>query len=203
MAWITDEQQLSRLYGRPSEPSIVKVAKELTPVYADLLAAPPFVILATAGETALDCSPRGDRGAVVRVADPKTLLLPDRRGNNRIDSLRNILRDPRVGMLFLIPGSGTTLRINGTARISVDPELLQSFAADGHLPRSVIVIRIETVFFQCARCIVRSGIWDPATHVAPQDIPSAGRILEDMSSDSINGPANDAEWPERARKSLW
>src|SRR5512147_1284576 len=127
----------------------------------------PFAALATSGPEGLDCSPRGDLPGFVRIHDEKTLAMPDRRGNNRIDSLRNIVRDPRVALLFLIPGSGTTFRVNGRAVVSTDPELLASFAVEDHAPRSVIVVTVETAYFQCARAIVRSELWNPARHVDP------------------------------------
>ncbi|MEM7777104.1 MAG: pyridoxamine 5'-phosphate oxidase family protein [Pseudomonadota bacterium] len=203
MSWISDLNELEAIYGNPGKAATVKVAASITETYGKLIAASPFLILATAGTDALDCSPRGEQGPVVRVQDPTTLLLPDRRGNNRIDSLRNIVRDPRIGLLFLIPGSGTTLRVNGTARISRDETLLQSFAVDGHEPRTVIVVTVGSVFFQCARAIVRSRIWDPESHVPEDAIPTPGHILEAQSQAIIDAAAYDAEWPERARRTLW
>ena len=151
----------------------------------------------------LDCSPRGDRPGFVRVYDEKTLILPDRRGNNRIDSLRNIVRDPKVALLFLIPGVGNTLRVNGRAEISVDPVLLDSFAVDDKPPRSVTVITVDAVYFQCARALVRSELWNPARHRDPKELPSAGQILAALSDDKVGGEPYDREWPERAAKTLW
>jgi PPOX class probable FMN-dependent enzyme len=130
-------------------------------------------------------------------------MLPDRRGNNRVDSLRNIVRDPRVALLFLIPGSGTTLRVNGRAVVSIDPDLLASFAVDEKAPRSVMVMTIETVFFQCARAVVRSALWDPKSRVDPHSLPTPGQMLAGLSAGAEGGQAYDDEWPERARKSLW
>jgi PPOX class probable FMN-dependent enzyme len=155
---------LEAIYTAPLAPaSTVKVAGAVTPDYAALIAASPFAVLATAGPEGLDCSPRGDRPGFVRVADPRTLILPDRRGNNRIDSLRNIVRDPRVALLFLIPGSGTTLRVNGRAVISADPDLLATFRVDGHAPRTAVVITVAEIYFQCARAIIRARrTGDPA-----------------------------------------
>ena len=129
--------------------------------------------------------------------------MPDRRGNNRIDSLRNIVRDPRVALLFLIPGSGTTLRVNGRAYLSVDPELLASFAMEGKKPRSVIVMTIEELYFQCARAIVRSDLWNPDKRVDPRTLPTPGEILAGMSDNTVGGEKYDKEWPERARATLW
>jgi PPOX class probable FMN-dependent enzyme len=181
----------------------VKVADRVTTEYRALIEASPFVALATAGPEGLDCSPRGDAGKVVRIHDDKTLMMPDRRGNNRVDSLRNIVRDPRVGLLFLIPGVGSTLRLNGRAALSVGPALLETFRMDGKLPRSVIVISIDEVYFQCARAIVRSDLWNPARFVDQKSLPTPGDILACMSDERVGGAQYDQEWPERARKSLW
>ncbi|WP_332768183.1 pyridoxamine 5'-phosphate oxidase family protein [Phenylobacterium sp.] len=203
MTVIATIEALEAIYGAPNESSTVKEADWITPQYRDLIEASPFVALATAGPEGLDCSPRGDDGQVVRIEDERTVLMPDRRGNNRCDSLRNIVRDPRVALLFLIPGSGNTLRINGRAEISVAPDLLASFAVKGQAPRSVVVITVETVFFQCARAIVRSKLWNAERHVDPANLPTAGQILEERSEARVDGAAYDAEWPERAAKTLW
>ncbi len=190
-------------HDRPAPASTVKELDHISPAYAALIAASPFVALATVGPEGLDCSPRGDAGAVVTLLDPRTLVLPDRRGNNRVDSLRNIVRDPRVALLFLIPGSGTTFRVNGRARLSVDPELLAALAVKGKAPRSAIVITVEVAYFQCARAVVRSALWDPARHVDSASLPSAGSILAAISAGEVGGKAYDEEWPERAAASLW
>lgn len=203
MTVIATIEALEAIYGAPNESSTVKEADWITPQYRALIEASPFVALATAGPEGLDCSPRGDDGPVVRIENERTVLMPDRRGNNRCDSLRNIVRDPRVALLFLIPGSGNTLRINGRAEISVAPDLLASFAVKGQAPRSVVVITVETVYFQCARAIVRSELWNPERHVDPAILPTAGQILEERSEARVDGAAYDAEWPGRAAKSLW
>ena len=203
MTEITGVEQLEAIYGKPGETSLVKELDRLIPEYAAFIEASPFVSLATSGPEGLDCSPRGDLRGFVRVADERTLLMPDRRGNNRADSLKNIVRDGRVGLLFLVPGSGTTLRVNGKATLSIDPELCASFAVDGQAPRSVIVITIQAVYFQCARAIVRSELWNPDRHVDPKSLPTPGRILAATSQARIDGEAYDAEWPERARKTMW
>ena len=155
---LTTIAELEALYGQPGVSSTVKEIDRITPHYRAYIAASPFASLATSGPEGLDCSPRGDRPGFVRVADEKTLMLPDRRGNNRIDSLRNIVRDPRVALLFLIPGVGNTLRVNGRAHLSVEPSLLASFAVDEKAPRSVTVIEVDAVYFQCARALVRSEL---------------------------------------------
>ena len=130
-------------------------------------------------------------------------MMPDRRGNNRVDSLRNIVRDPRIALLFLIPGSGTTLRINGRAHLSVDPDLLDSFRMEGKAPRTVIVMTIEEMYFQCARAIVRADLWNPDKRVDPKTLPTPGHILASMSDDKVGGEKYDREWPERARQTMW
>jgi uncharacterized protein len=204
MTEITSIAALEALYGTPSAASTVKEIDRITPEYRAYIDASPFLILATGGPEGLDCSPRGDRrGTLVRIADERTVMLPDRRGNNRIDSLRNIVRDPRVALLFLIPGHGNTLRINGRARINADPALLNSFVVDGKAPRSVTMIAVETVYFQCARAIIRSELWNAARHVAPETLPTAGQILAALSKNEVGGEAYDREWPERARQSMW
>jgi len=203
MSTITSVAELEALYGTPGETSLVKESDRLTPSYRRFIEASPFVALATAGPEGLDCSPRGELGGCVHIEDDKTLLLPDRRGNNRIDSLRNLVRDPRMALLFLIPGSGSTLRLNGRAVNSADPALLDRFAVAGKLPRSVMVITVEQVFFQCARALVRSDLWNPAHHVDPESLPTPGKILAEMSGNRVGGEPYDREWPERARKTMW
>jgi PPOX class probable FMN-dependent enzyme len=203
MSLITSLDALEALYGTPGETSLVKEVDRITPQYRRFIEASPFVALATSGPEGLDCSPRGDQAGFLRIHDDRTLMLPDRRGNNRIESLRNVVRDPRVGLLFLIPGSGSTLRINGRARISADPELLDSFAVAGKPPRTVMVIAVETVFFQCARAIVRADLWNPEKHVDPKSLPTPGEVLAALSDERVGGEVYDREWPERARKSLW
>lgn len=201
---ITTLEALEALYQpAPVPASTVKVTDHITPHYAALIEASPFVALATVGPEGLDCSPRGDLPGFVRIADPKTLMLPDRRGNNRIDSLSNIVRDPRVALLFLIPGSGTTFRVNGRAVLSADPALLESFAVDGKPPRTVTVITVEEAYFQCARAIARSGLWKLEAHVDPASIPSPGAMLAAVTAGEVGGEAYDAAWPERAAKTMW
>jgi len=196
---ITTLSELEAVYGEINKGSLLKETDRVVPEYRAFIEAAPFVALATRGPEGLDCSPRGDGPGFVRVQDEKTLLLPDRRGNNRIDSLRNIVRDPSVALLFLIPGIGETLRVNGRARISVEPTLLESFAIDGKAPKSVIAITVEAVYFQCARAILRSELWNPQKHVARGSLPSAGQILAALSNNQVGGEAYDKELPERQR----
>lgn len=200
---ISTVAELEALYGAPQEASVVKEVDRLTAEYRAIVEASPFAALATVGPDGLDCSPRGDRPGFVRVVDDRTLVMPDRRGNNRIDGLRNIVRDPRVALLFLVPGLGVTLRVNGQAEISVDPDLLESFAVDGQAPRSALVVAVEAVFFQCARAVIRSRLWDPASQVDPRTLPTPGTMLAAITEERIGGEAYDRAWPEKAKKTLW
>ena len=185
------------------EAAKAKVARCVTPAYERFIRACPFVALATVGPEGLDCSPRGDRPGFVRVADASTLHLPDRRGNNRVDSLRNGVRDPRVGLMFLIPGIGNAIRVNGRAHIDTAPALLQSFAREGQAPRSVLVIQVQEIYFQCARALIRSGLWQPDSHVDPNALPTPGAILAEMSEGRVGGDDYDRDWGERARQTMW
>jgi PPOX class probable FMN-dependent enzyme len=203
MSVIESIEQLEAIYGQPNEASTVKVADRITPSYRVLIDKSPFAALATCGPEGLDCSPRGDLPGFVRIHDAKTLMMPDRRGNNRIDSLRNIVRDPRIALLFLIPGAGSTLRVNGRAHLSAAADLLASFRVDGKVPRTVIVMAVDEIYFQCARAIVRSDLWNPDKRVDPKSLPTPGQILADMSENRVGGEDYDRAWPERAQKSLW
>lgn len=200
---IADVQTLERLYGAPSGAAVDKEVDYLHPHYQKLVEASPFFVLATAGPGGLDASPRGDTRGFVTVEDEKTLLIPDRRGNNRVDSLRNIIADPRVALLFLIPGIGETLRVNGRAEIRTDPELLGRFDVDGKLPRSVIVVHVETVFFQCARAIFRSKLWDPAQHVERASLPSTGTIVSEVAKKEFDAREYDKGLYERLKAGLY
>ena len=194
---------LEALYGAPIPASIAKEADHIHPLYQRLIEASPFAVLATAGPDGLDASPRGDPAGLVRVHDQNTLLLPDRRGNNRIDSLKNILHDPRVALLFLLPGMGEALRVNGRASIHADPGLLASFAIDGKAPRTVLKIEVEAVFFQCSRAILRSRLWDPAARIDRASLPSVGTILAALSREEIDGETYDAGLAARLRDSMY
>jgi len=203
MSIITSVAELEKLYGEAQETSTAKEVDYITPHYRRFIEASPFVVLATSGPEGLDASPRGDKAGFVRIQDDRTLLLPDRRGNNRVDSLRNIVRDPRVGLLFLVPGSGTTLRVNGRGVLSIDPALLESFAVEEKAPRSVLVLQVESVYFQCARAIMRSELWNPERHVDPKSLPTAGQILAGITAGRVGGEPYDRAWPERAKASMW
>lgn len=200
---VTNPAALQALYGEPGEASLKKEVDHVHPHYRAFIEAAPFAMLATCGPDGLDASPRGDPAGFVVVEDEKTLLLPDRRGNNRMDSLLNVLADPRVALLFLVPGVGETLRVNGTARISVDPALLERFAMDGKLPRSVLIIDVQTVYFQCSRALLRSRLWDPTTQVPRSALPSTGRILSDLTAGTFDGVAYDRDLPARVAGTLY
>lgn len=202
MSIVRTVAELEAIYGETSEASLIKVSNRLTAGYRGLIEASPIVALATCGPEGLDCSPRGDPGAVMTILDDRTLVLPDRRGNNRIDSLRNIVRDGRVALLFLIPGSNTTLRINGRAEISVDPELLASLAMEGKLPRSAIVVSIGEIYFQCARALMRARIWDHETWPDVSGLPTPGSLMRELKQD-FDSLTYDRDWPERAKNSMW
>ena len=200
---ITDVATLERLYGAPSGAAVEKELNYLHPHYRAMIAASPFVVLATGGPEGLDTSPRGDAAGFITVENEKTLLIPDRRGNNRVDSLRNILVNPQVALLFLIPGVGETLRVNGRAIISTAPTLLERFAVGGKLPRSVIVVHVDTVFFQCSRAIWRSKLWDPAQHIERSSLPSLGTMIEDISQARVNAATYDSGLYERLKGALY
>lgn len=199
--FIEDEAALAALYGTPRPAAVTKVTPVVTPHYRAWIEASPFCAIASVGPEGLDCSPRGDRGPVARVLDERTLAIPDRRGNDRIDTLRNIVRDPRVAVMFLIPGSGTVMRVNGRAGVTADEALRAPFAVDGTLPRTVVVVTVEAVYFQCAKSVVRSALWSGG-HAEAANLPSVGTMLEALEG-VADGAAYDAQWPERAARTLW
>ena len=187
-------------------PALASTAKELdhiAPAYQRMIELSPFVALSTIGPGGMDCSPRGDLAGFVKIIDPKTIAMPDRRGNNRIDSLRNIVADPRVALLFLIPGSGTTFRVNGKAYLTADHDFCQSFAVEEKPPRCVIIVKVEACYFQCARAILRSGLWNSESHIAKDAIPTTGEILESLTQGKISAAEYNRDWPGRAKVSMW
>ncbi|NNB91109.1 pyridoxamine 5'-phosphate oxidase family protein [Corallococcus exiguus] len=203
METVKDLETLERLYGVPGKSSVLKEVDHVHPAYRPFIERSPFMALATSGPEGLDVSPRGDPAGFVVIEDAHTLLLPDRRGNNRCDSLRNILADPRVALLFFVPGVNETLRVNGRASIVIEPSLLERFTFEGKLPRSVLRITVETVYFQCSRALIRSGLWDPARQVTRAEFPSPGAILEALSPENFDGGEYDRELPGRLKTSLY
>jgi uncharacterized protein len=200
---VTTLAQLEALYGERSPASIAKEIDHINAGYRKMIEAAPFVTIATAGPEGLDCSPKGDAPGFVRVLDDKTLAIPDRPGNNRIDGFRNLLRDPRIALLFLIPGVGETLRVNGRAEISIDPTLMESFAVNGKLPRAVLIVHIESIFFHCSKAIVRAGLWDEATKIDRKRLPSTGALIAELSEGRLGGEAYDRDLPERIKRQLY
>ena len=200
---ITDLARLEGIYGAPSGAAVEKELDYLHPHYRLLIAKSPFVVLATGGPDGLDTSPRGDAPGFVQVQDDKTLLLPDRKGNNRIDRLRNILADPQVALLFMIPGVGETLRVNGRASITTAPEVLERFRVEDALPRSVIVVKVDTVFFQCSRALWRSKLWEPAAQIERSSLPSLGTMVQDISRDKIKAVDYDHNLYPRLKSTLY
>jgi PPOX class probable FMN-dependent enzyme len=201
---ITTTEELDRVYSdAPYGPALFKETDRITPQYRKLIEAAPFVVVATSGPEGLDCSPRGDPPGFVRVVDEHTIIIPDRRGNNRIDTLRNLVRDPRIALLFLIPGVGETMRINGRAEISTDPKLTESFVINGKLPRSVLVVTVERAYFQCTKAIIRSKLWDPASVVDRKTLPTPGAILAELTDGKMGGPEHDRLAPRRIKETIY
>lgn len=199
--WITDPDELAAIYGDPVPAAIQKVTPALTPTYARWIAASKLCVLATNGPMGPDASPRGDDGPVVRIAAANRLLMPDWHGNNRTDSLKNILHDPKVAVMFMVPGSNNVVRVNGIARLTADEDRRAVFARDGHLPRLVIDITITQVQVQCARALMRARAWDGRP--APEGLPSVGQIMAEITQGALDGAAYDRDWPACAAKSLW
>jgi PPOX class probable FMN-dependent enzyme len=200
---ITSLEQLQTLYGEKMPASVVKELDRLNDSYRKLIEASPFVAIATSGPEGLDCSPKGDPKGFVRILDDKTLAIPDRPGNNRTDGFRNILRDPRIALLFLIPGVGETLRVNGRASITTDPELMQSFAINGKLPRCITIVHIDSVYFHCSKAIVRSKLWDAENKIDRKSLPSTGTIVAEVSKGRLGGEEYDRAAPERIKAQLY
>jgi PPOX class probable FMN-dependent enzyme len=200
---ITTIEGLEALYGKPAGAAVAKEIDRINAGYRALIEAAPFVVIATSGPEGLDCSPKGDAPGFVRIIDDRTLAIPDRRGNNRTDGLHNIVRDPRVALLFLIPGVGETLRVNGRAVISTGPELTASFAVNDKVPRCVIIVTIESIYFHCTKAIVRAQLWDPARQVDRRSLPSTGTIIAELSQGRLGGEAYDRALPERVKAELY
>ena len=201
MEFIEDIGALEGLYGNPGAPALRKVARRLTPLYRKWITASRLCILSTVGPEGVDGSPRGDDGPVVQELDPGTLALPDWRGNNRLDSLRNIVRDPRASLMFVVPGSNNVVRVNGAARLTADETLRSRFEKHGKYPATVIVIEISEIYTQCARALMRAGTWAAGDESAA--LPSVGEILAEMTQGEEGGARYDQEWGARAAKTRW
>jgi PPOX class probable FMN-dependent enzyme len=203
MTTIRTVEELDAIYGEAVPTSIIKELDRISDDHRRFIEAAPFVIVATSGPEGLDCSPRGDPAGFVRVVDDKTLLIPDRRGNNRVDSLRNLVRDPRIALLFLIPGIGETLRAKGRAVLSSDVELRQSFVIGSKVPACVIVITVESVYTQCPKAILRSKLWDPDTQIPRSALPTIGQMLHNITCGEIGGEAWDEAYVERVKETIY
>ena len=199
---VTSEAELEAIYGQPAGPAVIKEIDHISEHYRRFIETSPFVVLATAGPEGLDCTPRGDPPGFVRVVDRRTVMLPDRRGNNRIDTLRNIVRDPRIALLFLIPGIGRTLRLNGRAAISINRELCESFTMEGKVPRSVIVVTADSVYTQCPKALVRSHLWNASRHLDESSLPSSGTMMKALQQD-FDADAYDRNYPQRLKETIY
>ena len=199
---VTTDAELDAIYGQPSGGAVIKEIGYISDHYRMFIELAPFVVVATAGQEGLDCTPRGDPPGFVRVVDKSTVMLPDRRGNNRIDTLRNLMRDPHIALLFMIPGVTRTLRLNGRAVISVDPELCASFSMEGKAPRSVIVVTAERVYTQCAKALVRSKLWDASRHVDESRLPSSGTMLKALQPE-FDAATYDRDYPQRLKETIY
>lgn len=199
MSRITTVEHLEALYGAPAAPALDKVADHLTPLYWRWISRARFCVIASVGPEGLDASPRGDSDPVVAAPDPQTLLLPDWRGNNRLDTLRNIIRDPRVAVMFMVAGSDNVVRVNGAASVETGA-ICDRFDRAGKSPRSVIRISVEEVYIQCARALKRAAIWSGADDSA--GLPTAGDLVREQNAD-FDATAYDAAWPARAAKTMW
>ena len=200
MRRIEDSAELEALYGTPSDAALRKVAQRLTPAYRRWIEAARFCVISTVGPDGTDGTPRGDDGPVVLELDPGTLALPDWRGNNRLDSLRNIVSDGRISLMFMVPGDNAVVRVNGTAWLTDDAALRERFRRKSMLPATVAVIEIAEVYAQCPKALLRSGLWGRDDSAAT---PSLGEILDEMTSGEIEAGAWEREYPERARNTLW
>lgn len=201
---IASIEQLEAIYGEASPRAITKEIDYISEHYRAFIEAAPFAAIASVAEEGVDCSPRGDpTGEFVRVADSKTLMIPDRNGNNRVDTLRNIVRDGRCALMFLIPGVGEAMRVNGRAELSTEPALLESFVIQGKLPRSVIVVHVERVYFQCSKALARSRLWDPAIQIPRSALPTTGQMIAALSKDSFDADEYDRNYPAHMAKTIY
>ena len=200
---VTSIEHLESIYGDIVPAALTKELDHLIPETRAYVEASPFVVVATSGPGGLDASPRGDPAGFVRVEDDRTLLLPDRRGNQRVDTLRNVVMDPRIALLFLVPGVGVTLRVNGTAVVTTDDDLRRSFAMGDKVPATVAVVTIDSVYTQCPKALIRSHLWDPAGFRDPSELPSVGTIMAAITAGEFDGAAYDEAYPQRVRDTIY
>ena len=200
---ITSIDELEAIYGAPSGGAVAKEIDHISDHYRAFIDASPFVLLSTVGEEGTDCSPRGDPAGFVRVVDNRTVMMPDRRGNNRVDSLRNIVRDCRCSLLFLVPGVGETLRINGRAHLSIEPDLLESFSMDGKLPRSILVVEVDRVYFQCQKALARSSLWKAEAQVPRGALPTTGQMIKALIQEPFDAEQYDKNYPQHMANTIY
>ena len=200
---ITTIEDLEALYGQPMGAALTKEVDTITDQYRVFIEKAPFVVVATVGPEGLDCSPCGDPVGFVRVLDRKRVLIPDRRGNNRMDSMRNILRNPRISLLFLIPGVNETLRINGRARIIVDEALAKTFTVNDKVPTTLLEVTADRVYYQCPKALIRSKLWSVDAQVPRSALPTGGQILQEITNNAVNAAEYDAAYPERIRQTIY
>lgn len=200
---ITTIAGLEAIYGHPAGAAVTKEVDFLTDQYRAFAERAPFVVIGTVGPEGTDCSPRGDPVGFIRVVDRKTLLIPDRRGNNRIDTLRNLVADPRCSLLFLIPGVNETLRINGRARILVDPDLAATFTVNGKVPQTLLSVTVDRVYYQCAKALIRSRLWSADAQAERSSVPTGGQILQEITQGGVNAREYDDAYPERIRQTIY
>ncbi len=202
-AVVTTLDELARVYEAPTERVVKKQLDHVDALGRAFIAASPFLVLATGGAQGLDCSPKGDTpGFVVVSDDGKTLMIPDRPGNNRIDGMKNLIEDPRIGLVFFVPGAGETYRVNGRARISTDPAMKQRFAVGGKEPRTVLVIAVEQAFQHCPKALIRSNLWRAGSGERPKNVPTLGDFAA-RGNPRTDAAAFDAEYAKRAAEELY
>ncbi len=201
MDYIDSIQELEALYGQPAQAALIKVAHRMTPTYRDWIMRSRFCVISTVGPDGVDGSPRGDEGPVVQELDEHTLALPDWRGNNRMDTLRNLITDDRIALMFMVAGSDSVVRVNGRARITLDTDMCARFEKGGKLPRSVIIVKIAEIYSQCARAVMRAGLWTDGD--LSEGLPTVGDMLKEMTSGEFDGATYDQSWAARAKETLW
>ena len=204
MHFITTRDELRRVYKPASENSLRKELKALDGHSVSFIGRSPFVLIGTSdGKGHADVTPKGDRPGFVAVLDNRTIAIPDRPGNNRLDTLENLLVEPSIGLLFLIPGMDETLRINGKAKITADDALRARFEVDGKLPQAVILVEVEAAYMHCAKAFMRSQLWHPETWPERNSMPTLGQMLKDQLALDQSAEAMDTWLDDAYAKSMW
>jgi len=200
LEYIQEVSELESLYGEVSEGARRKSSPILTPLYTKWIEASKFCVLSTVGKSGTDASPRGDIVPVVSIIDEKTMHMPDWRGNNRIDSLRNIVEDGRISLMFMVSGVNDVVRVNGTAKITASKILRESYAHGGHIPTCVLIISLDEVYVHCPKSMIRSDFWNTKNTV---EVPTIGSILKEVTTNEVGGVIFDKDLSKRAQKTLW